>query len=123
MYSNLGHYRADNYLRNNEAFYDRSTYYNVPYWTEENPGNKWARIDSNEDNFTVWEKNSFVRIDNVSLSYNVPKSFLDRFGIVGCRLSVVSDNPYVIAPGWSWMDPENNSYTPSYISFKLNLTL
>ncbi len=123
MYGNIGQYRADNYLRNNEAFYDRSTYYDVPYWTTENQQDKWARIDSYEDGFTVWENNSFVRIDNVSLSYNVPRSFLERFNIESCRLSVVSDNPYVIAPGWSWMDPENNSYTPSYISFKLNLTL
>jgi TonB-linked SusC/RagA family outer membrane protein len=123
MYSYLGHYKANNYLRNNEAFYDRSTYYDVPYWTPENPGNKWARIDSYETGFNVWEKNSFIRIDNISLSYNVPKAFLERFKIVNCRLSVVSDNPVVWAPGWSWMDPENDNYTPSYISFKLNLTL
>jgi TonB-linked SusC/RagA family outer membrane protein len=123
MYSYLGQYKADNYLRNNEAFYDRSTFYNVPYWTADNPGNKWARVDSYETGFDVWENNSFVRIDNISLSYNVPRSFLEKFKIVDCRFSIVSDNPYVIAPGWSWMDPENNSYTPSYISFKLNLTL
>ncbi|MFH1319354.1 MAG: SusC/RagA family TonB-linked outer membrane protein [Bacteroidota bacterium] len=123
MYSNLGHYRTNNHLRNNDAFYDRSTYYNVPYWTPENPGNKWGRIDSYETGFSVREKASFVRIDNISLSYNVPKSFLEKFKIVSCRLSVVSDNPIVWAPGWSWMDPENDSYTPSYISFKLNLTL
>ena len=123
MYSNLGQFLRNNYLRNNEAFYDRSTFYNVPYWTPENPGNTWARIDSYETGFDVWENNSFVRIDNVTFSYNVPQKFLNRFKIANCRLSIVSDNPYVIAPGWSWMDPENNRYTPSYLSFKLNLTL
>ncbi len=123
MYSYLGHLAANNNLRNMPAFYDRCTNYNVPYWTPENPGNKWARIDSYQTGFNVWENNSFVRFDNVSLSYNVPNRFLNKFKIVSCRLSVVSDNPYVWAPGWSWMDPENNSYTPSYISFKLNLTL
>ncbi|MBW6501463.1 MAG: SusC/RagA family TonB-linked outer membrane protein [Bacteroidales bacterium] len=123
MYSYLGHYATNNYLRNNEGFYDRATYYNVPYWTPENPGNKWARVDSYETGFDVWENNSFVRIDNVSLTYNVPQSFLSRFRIAGCKLSVVSDNTYVWAPGWSWMDPEYNSYTPSYLSFKLNITL
>jgi hypothetical protein len=123
MYSNLGHLRANNHLRINDAFYDRSTYYDVPYWTEENPNNKWARINSYETGFSVWENNSFVRIDNISLSYNVPIGFLSRFRIVACRLSVVSDNPIVFAPGWNWMDPENDNYTPSYISFKINLTL
>jgi TonB-linked SusC/RagA family outer membrane protein len=123
MYSYLGHYKNDYWLRNNEAFYDRSTYYNAPYWTPENPGNKWARIDSYETGFSVWENNSFVRIDNVSLSYNIPKSFLSKFNIVACRLSVVSENHFVWAPGWSWMDPEEDEYTPSYLSFKLNITL
>ncbi len=123
MYSYLGHLKANNYLRNNEAFYDRGTYYNVPYWTSENASNKWARVDSYETNFNVYEKNSFVRLDNVSLSYNIPSSLLSRINVSNCRLSVVADNPWVYAPEWSWMDPENDAYTPSYISFKLNITL
>lgn len=123
MYSYLGHLKANNYLRNNEAFYDRGTYYDVPYWTPENPGNKWARVDSYETNFNVWENNSFIRLDNVSLSYSVPQSILSKIKIVSCRLSLVADNPFVYAPEWSWMDPENDAYTPSYISFKVNITL
>jgi len=123
LYSYLGYFKSDYWLRNNEAFYDRSTYFNVPYWTPENPGNKWARIDSYETGFDVWENNSFIRIENVALSYNVPQSLLNKFKIVNCKLSVVSENPFVWAPDWSWMDPENDSYTPSYISFKLNITL
>ncbi|HOS73604.1 MAG TPA: SusC/RagA family TonB-linked outer membrane protein, partial [Bacteroidales bacterium] len=123
MYSNLGHYRANNYVRNGEAFYDRSTYYNVPYWTPENPGNTWARIDSYKTGFDVWQNNSFVRIDNVALSYNVPNKFLNKFKIAGCRFSLVSENSYVIAPWWSWMDPEYNDYSPSNLSFKINVTL
>lgn len=123
MYANVGQKKSNPYLRNNEAFYDRSTYYNVPYWTPENPGNKWARIDSYETGFDVWEDNSFMRIDNVALTYNVPSTFLERFKIQGCSLSIMAGNPFVWAPGWSWMDPENNGYTPSYTSVKLNLTL
>jgi TonB-linked SusC/RagA family outer membrane protein len=123
MYSYLGNLKANNFLRNNEAFYDRGTYYDVPYWTADNPGNKWARVESYETNFNVWEKNSFVRLDNVSLSYNIPNSLLSKIRIVNCRLSLVADNPLVYAPQWSWMDPENDSYTPSYISFKVNITL
>lgn len=123
MYSNVGHKKSNPYLRNNEAFYDRSTYYNVPYWTPENPGNKWARIDSYETGFDVWEDNSFLRIDQIALTYSVPASLLSRFNASACRLSLISGNPFVWAPSWSWMDPENNGYTPSYLTFKLNLTL
>jgi TonB-linked SusC/RagA family outer membrane protein len=123
MYSYLGFLKADNHVLNNDAFYDRSTSYASPYWTPANPGNKWARIGSYNLGFSAWENCTFVRIDNVSLSYNIPKSILDKFKIVNCKLSVVSENPYVWAPNWSWMDPENDGYTPSYLSFKLNITL
>lgn len=123
MYANVGQKRSNRFLRNNEAFYDRSTYYDVPYWTPENPGNKWARIDSYETGFEVWEDNSFVRIDNVALTYNVPSTLLDKFRIQGCSFSIMAGNPFVWAPGWSWMDPENDGYTPSYTSLKFNLTL
>ncbi|MDO9338892.1 MAG: SusC/RagA family TonB-linked outer membrane protein [Bacteroidales bacterium] len=123
MYSYLGFLNDDNHLFNADAFYDRATNYNVPYWTPANPGNKWARVDSYDSGFSIWENCSFVRIDNISLSYNIPQSILNKFKIVNCKVSVVSDNPFVWAPGWSWMDPENDGYTPSYISFKLNLTL
>ena len=123
MYANVGHKAANNFLRHNEAFYDRSTYYDVPYWTPQNPSNKWARIESYETGFNVWEDNSFVRIDNVALTYNIPSAFLEKYRIEGCSLSIMAGNPFVWAPNWSWMDPENNGYTPSYTSLKLNLTL
>lgn len=123
LYANVGHKKSNPYLRNNEAFYDRSTYYNVPYWTPENPGNKWARIDSYETGFDVWEDNSFLRIDNIALTYNLPSTVLDKFRVQGCSLSLMAGNPFVWSPGWSWMDPENNGYTPSYTSLKFNLTL
>ena len=125
MYSYLGMLYQNNFLRNNEAFYDRGTYYNVPYWTPENPGNKWARVDSYETNFNVWENGSFIRVDNISLSYSIPQNLLSKIKVANARVSVVADNPLVFAPQWNWMDPENrtNTYTPSYLSFKLNVTL
>jgi len=122
MYSSLGQSLPNIYLKNGQAYYDRSTYFNVPYWTPENPGNKWTRIMSNETGI-LYENNSFVRIDNLSLSYNIPRTLLNKFSIANCSFSLVSDNPFVWAPNWSWMDPENNSYTPSFLSLKLNLTL
>ena len=122
IYSSLGQYSPNIYLKNGQGYYDRSTYFNVPYWTQDNPGNKWTRIMSNETG-VLYENRSFARIDNLSLSYNIPQRLLNKYKIVNCSFSVVSDNPFVWAPGWSWMDPENNEYTPSYLSLKLNLTL
>lgn len=126
LYSYLGHVRDNNHKKNNDVFYDRGTSFNVPYWTPENPSNEWARVESYETGFTVFENNSFIRLDNVSLSYDVPASFLERYGISRLRLSGIAQNPYVWTPTWSWMDPENSEragYTPTYYTFKLNLTL
>ncbi len=123
MYSYLGYFSANNHKKNNDVFYDRGTSLDAPYWTPENPSNEWARVESYESGFTVWENNSFVRIDNIALTYNVPSSFLDKYNVVGLRLSVVAQNPLVWAPEWTWMDPEIKGYTPSTYSFKLNLTL
>ncbi len=123
MYSFLGQKAKNDHRKNNDAFYDRSNSYNVPYWTPENPGNKWARVESYESGFTVWEKNSFVRIDNVALTYNLPKTLLNQFKIAACNISFVAQNPYVWCPSWSWMDPESQTYAPSSYSLKLNFTL
>jgi len=125
MYSYVGFKTANNHLRNNDVFYDRGSSFDVPYWTPENPSNKWASVESYESGFNVYENNSFLRIDNVSVSYNIPQDLLSRIQVDRCRISFVASNPYVFT-SWSWMDPERNStwgYTPSTYSLKLNLTL
>lgn len=123
MYSYLGYFSANNHKKNNDVFYDRGTSFNAPYWTPDNPSNEWARVESYASGFTVWENNSFIRLDNVSLTYSVPKELLHKISIVNCRVSLVAQNPYVWSPNWTWMDPESHGYTPSYYSLKLNLTL
>lgn len=123
MYSYLGHKAANNHRKGDDSFYDRGTAYNVPYWTPEHPNNRWARVRSYESGFNVWEDNSFVRIDNIALTYNLPKAFLDRYKITACNISLVTQNPYVWRPTWDWMDPESQGYAPTYYSLKLNFTL
>ena len=125
MYAYLGFKTGNNHLRNNDVFYDRGSSFNVPYWTPENPSNTWASVESYESGFTVYENNSFLRIDNLSVSYNFPTELLKKVQIERCKLSFIASNPYVFS-SWSWMDPERNStwgYTPSTYSLKLNLTL
>ena len=123
LYSYLGHFATNNHKRNNDVFYDRGASFDVPYWTPDNPTNEWARVESYESGFNVYENSSFIRLDNVALSYDVPASFLEKFRLSRLRMSVIAQNPYVWAPTWSWMDPENRGYTPTYYTFKLNLTL
>jgi len=123
MYSYLGYFSSNNHKKNNDVFYDRGQSFDAPYWTPENPSNEWARVESYESGFSVWENNSFVRLDNVALTYNVPKDVLSKVKIIDCRLSLVAQNPLVWSPNWTWMDPESHTFTPTYYSLKLNLTL
>ena len=122
IYSYMGYYSANNHRRQNDVFYDRGAMFDVPYWTPENPINDWGRVESYETGFNVWEKNDFIRLDNVSLSYNIPKNILQKATIKNCKLSLIAQNPYVWT-NWMWMDPEIKGYTPTNITFKINLTL
>jgi len=123
MYSYLGYKSADNYRKNSSQFYDRGTAFQVPYWTADNPSNTWARISSYSSGFNVYDNNSFVRIDNVTLTYNLSKALISKIKVADCSVSFVAQNPYVYSPNWLWMDPEAQWYSPSYYSLKLNFTL
>lgn len=122
IYSYMGYYSANNHRRQNDVFYDRGAMLKVPYWTPDNQQDIWARVESYETGFNVWEKNDFIRLDNVSLSYNIPAVLLQKASIANCKLSLIAQNPYVWTK-WRWMDPEVKNYTPTNVSFKISLTL
>ncbi len=139
MYSLWGHQSSFNSLKSRSGFPDRQNSYQFPYWTPENPSNEWARINSNEGSatgFNVYRKRSFIRIDNVSLAYNVPSKFLSKYRIQGLRLFVNVRNVAMWAPEWSFWDPEwkpnddidsdileDPGPTPRIFNFGLDLTL
>ncbi|GAB1450784.1 TonB-dependent receptor [Draconibacterium sp.] len=123
MYSYLGMLQQNNHRKSSDVFYDRGAQLNVPYWTPENRNNEWAGIESYATGFNVWDKSSFLRIDNISLSYNIPQNYLQKAKIVNAKISLIAQNPFVIAPNWGWMDPEIQNFAPSNYSIKLNLTL
>lgn len=123
MYSLMGHLKVNNHRKSSDVFYDRGAQLNVPYWTPENPINDWAGIESYASGFNVWDKASFIRVDNISLSYNLPKSVLDRVKVVNAKLTLVAQNPFSFAPNWGWMDPEISNFAPTNVSMKLNVTL
>ncbi|GGG81629.1 SusC/RagA family TonB-linked outer membrane protein [Parapedobacter pyrenivorans] len=106
VYSNWGHYDTFNRAANNANFADRATDYVQPRWTPDNPINDYGRIGSkNISNNYV--SRSFIRLDNVSLSYAVPNTFLQRFNIQNLRISATVRNVAVWAPDWTFGDPES----------------
>lgn len=87
---------------------------NLNYWTQENPTN---------DYFGVWQPNpfrqaiqyknaDFIRLQFITLGYNLPATLLERLKISNARFYIQADNPYFhVAERNIWMDPEFNSGT------------
>jgi TonB-dependent starch-binding outer membrane protein SusC len=87
---------------------------NLNYWTQENPTN---------DYYGVWQPNpfrqaiqykkaDFIRLQFITLGYNLPATLLQRLKISNARFYVQADNPYFYVKERNiWMDPEFNSGT------------
>ncbi|MGK6350336.1 SusC/RagA family TonB-linked outer membrane protein [Parapedobacter sp. DT-150] len=131
MYSLWGHQSAFNWVKSRNSFPDRTNSYVFPYWTPENQSTEWARINSNEGSatgFNVYRKRSFIRVDNISLAYTVPNTFLSRYRVQGLRLYVNVRNAALWAPDWEFWDPEwhpdqSAGPTPRFFNFGVDLTL
>ena len=123
MYSYFGHYGAFNEAANyNGGSPYKFSSYDLPRWTKDNPTNDYARISSYNAG-TNWVKKSFLRLDNVSVSYNLPKSFLRKFAIQNMRLTLTARNVAVLSPHWTFWDPENGSLSPRSFNLGINFTL
>ena len=122
MYSQWGQYNTFNNAANVANFPDRCSNYVQPYWTPENPINDFARIGSKNIGNNYLNK-SFIRLDNITLSYNVPASFLRKFAVQGMRISASVRNVAVFAPDWKYWDPETGNPTPRTFNLGINFTL
>ena len=134
MYSLWGHQEPFNWLKSRNGFPDRQNSYQFPYWTPENQSTEWARINSNEGSatgFNVYRRRSFIRLDNVSLAYNLPRDVISKYKIQNLRLYVNVRNAAMYAPDWELWDPEWNDSntdegpgpTPRYFTFGIDLTI
>lgn len=122
LYSYWGHYGSFNRAANNSNFPDRCSEYVQPYWTSDNRINDYARIGSKNIGTNYVEK-SFIRLDNVTLSYNVPKTFLQKISVQNMRLSLSVRNVDYYAPHWNFWDPEYSGPNPRTVNVNLNFTL
>ena len=124
MYSLWGHKGAFNSAKNRDGNYpDRLNSYITPYWTPENQINDYARIFSAEGGavFNVWREKSFIRLDNISLSYNVPKVLLGKV-VRNLKLICTVRNAAYFSPDWNYWDAEtSNEPTSRYYTFGVNL--
>jgi TonB-dependent starch-binding outer membrane protein SusC len=99
----------------------------VPYWTADNPNNEYARLNTSIAGFggglMIYKPRSFVRVQDVSLTYNLPHALAQRMKLNNMQIfgSVRNLATFTKWPGWdpeSGMNPMPRTYT-----FGLNFSL
>ncbi|MRI01160.1 SusC/RagA family TonB-linked outer membrane protein [Kriegella sp. EG-1] len=107
--------------------YDRRNEVNIPYWTPENPINDYPRLITNTTVYgggiQIYKKNSYVRVQDLTLAYNIPADIMERYGISNARIFFSGRNLYYFSkwPGW---DPQSlNSPLAKTYSLGFSLTL
>lgn len=125
LYSHLGRYGAYNEAANAISLADRHSVIDIDRWTFDNPTNNFGRLGS-KNLGTHYVNKSFVRMENISLSYNVPNNFLKKVSIQNMRLSFSVRNAFLLS-GWTFRDPEEDpdkdEYVPRTFNFGINFTL
>jgi len=118
----LGYIGGNNFPFNNRQDYIKNrNWFNLPYWTPNNPINNAARINSISFGNNVWVNRSYLRLQNVSLGYNIPRSILDNMSFDRIRLAVNIENALVLTD-WIMGDPESEREMPRIFSFSLDFT-
>lgn len=131
VYSYWGQMNAFDQAKNRSAaFPDRVNSYTFPFWTPQNPVNDYARLASSDGgaSYSVYKKSSFIRLDNISFGYNIPKTFLKKISVQDAKFYFTIKNAAVYSPSWSYWDPEPSSGptfgpTPRIYTAGINVTL
>ena len=101
--------------QNAPAFWD-------DHWTPANPGAKYPRADAPlaKENSTFWAVNGTQsRINNMVLSYTLPKRISAKYKIPDCRLMLTGTNLWSIINPLKYKDP----YTGNFASYPTLRTL
>ena len=88
------------------------------YWTPTNPRNEYSQPINTTDIQQYWQSasfrdGSFVRVRSISVTYRLPKDFLNRYKINSASIYINAVNPFL----WSKfkdLDPETLPFVSSY---------
>lgn len=103
----------------------------LDYWTPENtdayyPAPNWNKWVNREKSTRYMQDGSYLRMKNITLGYNLPKSVLAKLGLTKLRLYVTGENLFTFTDLMDGYDPETiNSLTypiTKKVALGLNLT-
>ncbi|ALJ05369.1 hypothetical protein APS56_09640 [Pseudalgibacter alginicilyticus] len=97
--------RLNNLLRDNTAAEIRRNVLKKNWWSPDNPTNEYYRNDDEVKGASIYEDASFVRLKDVTLSYNFPEKILSKIKLDKLQLFASGRNLLTIT-GWTAGDPE-----------------
>lgn len=109
VYARLGGYIQYDY--NGQLTYETSNWADLDYWTPTNKGAKFpspGAVSSPHSNYgssLLYEKADYIKIKDVTLSYNLPKSIIGKVGLSNLKLYGSLKN-YFTFSGIDNYDPE-----------------
>ena len=112
---------------NSNALIQGSNAYTKTYWTIENPSNQYARIQAQGPTGAntppkIFDR-SFIRFDNLSLSYSLPKRWIQKLAMEKLSITGSVRNLGVWCKNWPYGDPETlggDANTMNYDSYNTN---
>jgi TonB-linked SusC/RagA family outer membrane protein len=109
-------------FNNRQEYIKNHNWYKLPYWTPNNPINDAARINSiNLGGANIWQKRSYIRLQNVALGYNLPTDLIENIKMSRARVSFNIDNAAVFTK-WIEGDPESTREMPRTYSFSVDFS-
>lgn len=89
-----------------------SNLFKFDYWTPENPNARYRQIGyytvALGETFSPYIQRSFVRLQDITLSYSIPKNVLDKVKFSRAKLFVNGKNLITLSD-WDGWDPETGS--------------
>jgi hypothetical protein len=82
---------------------------NYDYWTPENPNARYRQVGAYNTitgvGFGPYVSRSFVRLQEVSLAYNLPKKLLEKIKVASAKVYISGTNLLTLTD-WDGWDPE-----------------
>jgi TonB-dependent starch-binding outer membrane protein SusC len=104
------------------SYADRVSQMKLPYWTQQNQSNEWGKLGAKKTG-TIYKDASFIRLENVSLSYSLPEAWAKTLAMPEAPRVFFSVDNVHSWDSWLYWDVETKAPTPTTFTFGINATL
>jgi hypothetical protein len=104
------YYMGDNWasrvIEQNKGYGQRMGAPDIPYWTAENPNNKYPIVNYIAPRpHMILEDRSFMRVQDIRVNYDLPVNLVQKLRLGGLSFYVSGQNVLTIT-NWTGLDPE-----------------